>query len=396
MSLMHYLDYYKLTMGNLIFDVEPEAPVTFTLKNRGKNSLIEFFDPIELQVRLSMLAIQPFTRSDMHWMSSQTFGYNDDWVFDSKYVNYLHRDMKLPLLAVEEKDGDLSVTTTGDWSAVSLWETVVMAMVNELHYRSVAPSQRTVGHDILSEKIKILRNYPDITFADFGTRRRFSLDWHRQVVERLKYELPGQFVGTSNPGFAKDFELAPIGTYAHEMPMVYAALAEEEGKNPLIGQRRMLKDWEKMYGPNLLIALTDTFGSELFFSQFTEDQARSWAGFRHDSGDPLEFAFDVIDFYNGYGIDPRTKTVVFSDGLNLKSIIDLHEILKGKIGIQYGWGTGLTNDLGVTPNNFVMKATDAYGIGTVKLSDVEGKHTGTPEQIKKYIDLREHALTPVA
>ncbi len=157
----------------------------------------------------------------------------------------------------------------------------------------------------------------------------------------------------------------------------------------------MLQDCEDMYGPNLLIALTDTYGSDFFFQTFTEDQAQAWDGFRHDSGDPLEFAFDVIDFYNSFGIDPRTKTIVFSDGLNLNSIIGLHNILHDKIQVQFGWGTGLTNDLGVKANNFVVKATKAYNIGTVKLSDVATKHTGTPDQIKKYVDLREHALTSV-
>lgn len=395
MSLMHYLDYYKLTMGNLIYDAEPEAPVTFTLKNRGDNSLIENFDPIELQVRLAMLGVRPFTRGDLAWMSTREFA-NRDYVFDNKYIDYLWGELKLPEVEVGEKDGELTVSTTGDWPAVSLWETVIMATVNELHYRNQPSTVFTEGHNILTEKIKLLREHPEIKFADFGTRRRFSLAWHRQVIERLVTELPGQFVGTSNPGFARDFEIAPIGTYAHEMPMVYAAMAEAEGNNPLIGQRRMLQDWEDMYGPNLLIALTDTFGSGFFFNTFTEDQARKWSGFRHDSGDPLEFAFDVIDFFNSFGIDPRTKTIVFSDGLNLNSIIGLHNILHDKINVQFGWGTGLTNDLGVKPNNFVVKATKAYNVGTVKLSDVATKHTGSPEQIKKYLDLRTRALTPVS
>lgn len=394
MSLMHYLDYYKLTMGDLIHGWEPDVPVTFTLKNRGANSLVENFNPIELQVRLAMLALKPFGRGDLQWMTTQRFP-NGEYVFDPQYTNFL-KDISLPRPEIDEWDADLSVNVTGPWSTVSLWETVIMSVVNELHYRNNDPSVYTEGHARLSHKIQKLREYPEIKFADFGTRRRFSLDWHRQVVERLRLELPEQFIGTSNPGFAKDFELAPIGTYAHEMPMVYAALAEEEGKNPLLGQRQLLHDWEDRYGPNLLIALTDTFGSELFFSQFTEDQAQKWAGFRHDSGDPLEFAFDVIDFYNKYGIDPRTKTIVFSDGLNLDSIIGLYCILKDKIGVSFGWGTGLTNDLGVPANNFVVKATKAYNIGTVKLSDVESKHTGSPDQIKKYLDLRAHALTPVS
>lgn len=394
MSIMHYLDYYKLTMGNLIHRHEPDVSVTFELKNRGKNSLLDNFSPEVLSMRLGMLSSQAsFSKSDLQWMTMQTF--DQGWVFDQSYINYLHMMHILPSLEIGEKDGDLTVSTTGSWVDVSLWETVVMSVVNELHYRETSPVNYSLGHEILTRKIKALRAYPEIQFADFGTRRRHSLDWHRQVIERLRTELPEQFIGTSNPGFAKDFELAPIGTYAHEMPMVYAALAEEEGINPLIGQRRLLADWENMYGPNLLIALTDTFGSEFFFSQFTEDQAQRWAGFRHDSGDPLEFAFDVIDFYNSYGIDPKTKTVVFSDGLNLDAILGLYGILKDKIGVSFGWGTGLTNDMGLIPNNFVMKAVKAAGVGTVKLSDVEGKHTGSPAQIKKYIDLREHALTPV-
>lgn len=393
MSIMHHLDYYKLTMGNVIYQTDPGAEVTFTLKNRGDVPLVSKVDPAELRLRLGVLERNPFTTQDAQFLSSLRFP-NGEWVLNGDYLAHI-KNLTLPEVNVSTTETDLAITVTGPWEDVSLWETVIMAEVNELFYRDVSPWYKTEGHERLTHKIKTLRRNPDIRFVDFGTRRRFSLDWHRQVVERLRLEVPEQFVGTSNPGFADEFRLQPVGTYAHEMPMVWAGLSEKEGVQPLEGQKKMLEAWEEVYGPNLLIALTDTFGSEFFFQNFTEEQANTWTGFRHDSGDPFTYGYRVLKFYKDFGIDPKTKTLVFSDGLGIGRIVQLHEHFKDSINVQFGWGTSLTNDLGVAANNFVMKATKVNGIGTVKLSDVSGKHTGTPEQIQKYIELRDQALTPV-
>ena len=229
-----------------------------------------------------------------------------------------------------------------------------------------------------------MRNHPDIKFSDFGTRRRFSYDWQKHVIERVASELPDNFVGTSNIYLAHELGLRPIGTFAHELPMVYAALADKAGDNPLDGHYQVLQDWQQLYGEGLSTALTDTFTTEFFFADFTPEQMASWQALRHDSGDPMEFGDRVIDVYEQHGIDPRQKTIVFSDGLDVETIIKLADYFKDRIKVTFGWGTTLTNDLGVKANNFVMKATAVDGVPTVKLSDVEGKHTGPRDKIEEY------------
>ena len=153
----------------------------------------------------------------------------------------------------------------------------------------------------------------------------------------------------------------------------------------------MLRDWEEIYKGDLSTALTDTFTSEFFFADMSETQARSWNALRHDSGDPYDFGDRAIRFFEEHGIDPYTKTIVFSDGLDIDTIIELTDYFQGKIKLMFGWGTTLTNDLGIKANNFVMKAVEADGRGTVKLSDVEGKHTGQNEDVERYIELAEVA-----
>jgi nicotinate phosphoribosyltransferase len=234
------------------------------------------------------------------------------------------------------------------------------------------------------EKIAILKDRPDIKFSDFGTRRRFSYAWQKHVVERVATELPDNFVGTSNIYLAHELGLKPIGTFAHELPMVYAALADKNGESPLDGHNRVLQDWEQAYKGDLSTALTDTFTTDFFFADFTPEQADQWKSLRHDSGDPIEFGTRVIEFYDNLGIDPQNKTVVFSDGLDIDTIVELADYFKGRINVMFGWGTTLTNDLGVKANNFVMKAVRADGMPTVKLSDAEGKHTGPADKIELY------------
>jgi nicotinate phosphoribosyltransferase len=236
----------------------------------------------------------------------------------------------------------------------------------------------------LSEKIAILQQNPNIKFADFGTRRHFSLRWQKYVLERLIKECPENIVGTSNVALARSLDIRPIGTFAHETLMVYAGLADERGEDIRASHNKFLYDWFDFYGEDLSIALTDTFGSEFFLADFTPEQARKWRGMRHDSGDPYKFGEDVIKFYENLDIDPTVKTIVFSDGLDIDTIVELHKHFEGRVRLLFGWGTTLTNDLGLPALNIVMKATKVNGIETVKLSDNTGKHTGSEEQIRRY------------
>jgi nicotinate phosphoribosyltransferase len=393
-NLSRDLDYYKLTMGNVIFEKHPDAEVTFTLKNRAhEQPLSEYVSPEALQARLDQIREQGFTAEEIAYYAGLT-AQDGNARFSPEYLDHL-AGMELPPVAIAlDETGDLAIDSTGKWTDVTFWETVVMSETNELYYKNLMESHGLLLDDLYEEgdyrldaKIEKLREYPGIKFADFGTRRRFSADWHEHVVDRLARELPDQFVGTSNPWFAYKYDLKPIGTFAHEMPMVYAGIADANGRNPLDGHAEMLRDWEEVYDGDLSIALTDTFGSEFFFNDFNATQARQWNGLRHDSGDPIEFGEQAITFYEQHGIDPITKTIVFSDGLDVDTIVELYRHFEGHVNILFGWGTSLMNDLGLPANNMVMKATKVNDTATVKLSDNEGKHTGPQDKIDEYKDL---------
>jgi nicotinate phosphoribosyltransferase len=383
------LDYYKATMGQLEFSKHPDAEVTFTLKNRSKEKLSTHVTPEELRTRLE-LRQNGWQPDEIAYLASLQ---NQDGTaqFSEEYLNFLLDNSLPPIDIGYDDEGDIAVTTTGPWPLVTFWETVVMSELNEFYFANKVAGDGLSLEDIyregdrrLIEKIELLKERPDIKFSDFGTRRRFSYDWHKHVIRRLATELPDNFLGTSNIYLAHTLGLPPIGTFAHELPMVYAALADEAGENPLDGHNRVFQDWHELYRGDLSTALTDTFTSEFFFADFTPEQAESWKALRHDSGDPTQFGEKVIDFFESLGIDPMTKTIVFSDGLDIKTIIQLADYFKDRINVVFGWGTTLTNDLGVRPNNIVMKAERVNDISTVKLADDAGKHTGTPEKIDYY------------
>ncbi len=395
------LDYYKATMGQLEFQQYPDAEVTFGLKNRSDSLLSEYVSPEALQQRLDQLQ-NGWQPEELAYLASLQ---NQDGTaqFSEDYLDFLANNPLPPTSVTLDERGDLAVTTTGKWPLVTFWETVVMSELNELYFKNKLKEEGSSlaglyqeGDRRLDEKIALLKSRPDIKFSDFGTRRRFSYEWQRHVIERIAQELPENFLGTSNIYLAHELNLKPIGTFAHELPMVYAALADQHGENPLDGHNRVLQDWQTLYKGDLSTALTDTFTSDFFFVDFTQEQAENWQALRHDSGDPIEFGEKVIDFYIGHGIDPHQKTIVFSDGLDLDTIVRLADTFKNRINVMFGWGTTLTNDLGVKANNFVMKAVQANNTSTVKLSDAEGKHTGSPDKIELYKEKVAEALALAA
>ena len=393
------LDFYKLTMGQLALAQHPDTDVTFTLKNRSESRLNQYVDPESLQARLDEIRDQGFANEEIEYYRSLQ-ATDGTPRFGNEYLDYL-ADINLPEVAIttNETTGDFDIQTNGPWPAVSLWETVVMSELNQLYFEGKIKAEGLSleaiydeGDRRLTDKIEKLKERPDIKFSDFGTRRRFGNDWHNYVVGRLAAELPDNFVGTSNPWLAHAHDLTPIGTYAHEMPMVYAALQDKRTGDPMAGHSKMMRDWEQQYRGDLSIALTDTFTTEFFFEDFGEHGAKTWSGLRHDSGDPYEFGERAIAFYEQHGVDPIDKTLVFSDGLDIDTIISLTDYFENRVKLMFGWGTTLTNDLGLKANNFVMKATEADGVSTVKLSDVQGKHTGPDEQVARYVREKDARL----
>lgn len=385
------LDYYKFTMSQLAYEKERDAEVTFTFKNRGEQRIMDHVSIEGLQARFDHIQQTGFQEEELEHLAEQ-YNSEGERVFSDEYLDYLRNGVFSDVtVRYDEETDDLAIEATGDFPLVTFWETIVMSEVNEAYFEGYVLDNGLDLQEIydegsrrLSQKIEILQENPDIKFADFGTRRHFSLRWQRYVLQRLKTECPDNLLGTSNVALANTLDLKAIGTFAHEMPMVYAGLADSRDEDIRASHNTFLQDWEALYGEDLTTALTDTFGSNFFFEDFTKAQAETWKSLRHDSGDPIDFAERAIAFYEQHGIDPLTKTIVFSDGLDIQTIVLLHNHFKGRINVIFGWGTTLTNDLGIKPLNIVMKATKVNGTETVKLSDDEGKHTGPKEKVMEY------------
>lgn len=391
------VDYYKPTMSQLAYEQEPDVEVTFTFHNRGTDRLLDYVNPAALQRRFHELQVRGWSRQELNYLRTLRTS-EGHAVFTDAYLAYLqvHTLPDIKVLHAKNSD-DLGFETTGPWALATFWETIVMSEVSEAYFEGYLQARGIdpfvvydEGDRRLSEKIAVLQAHPDIKFADFGTRRRFSLRWQKHVMERLLAECPGNIIGTSNVALAENLGMKPIGTFAHELPMVYAGLADARQENVRVSHGRLLEDWFARYGADYSIALTDTFGTDFFFSDFTPKQSAAWRGVRHDSGNPFAFGERLISFYVANGIDPTAKTVVFSDGLDIDSIVALQQHFSGRINTLYGWGTTLTNDLGIQPLNIVMKAThvrvteDCQEADTVKLSDIPGKHTGPADLVRAY------------
>jgi nicotinate phosphoribosyltransferase len=267
----------------------------------------------------------------------------------------------------------------------------IMKCLNDINYNdSIAKLMR---------KLELIRQHPGIKFIEFGTRRRHSFKWQQDVIQVCMMMAHNNLIGTSNYWIAKQFGLNPIGTQAHEWFQVRSALDQKiYFGNHLDSfsisslpcrdtQIKSINAWLDYYGKPLSIILTDTFGTKSFIKDFTLKLAYNCLGTRQDSGDPVKFANTMIDRYNNMGIDPKDKTIVFSDGLTVDKIISLYKEFGDKINVVFGWGTDLTNSVGIKPLSIVIKATRANGIETCKLSDNLNKAIGSPETIRKYIQV---------
>ena len=391
------LDFYKFTMGQMVFLKYRDVPVVYSLVNRTREvRLAEFIDASQLRDELDHVRSLRLNNSELHYLrGTNEYG---ERMFRESYLEFL-RGLELPPYQLEEVDGSFRLQFAGTWSTAIYWETVALSIVNELYNRSLMKPLSSFERDLvfargkmrLAEKIRVLRGRPEISFIDFGTRRRFSREWQHYVDRTLAEELPAQFLGTSSTESALLHGLVPMGTSAHELTMVMSGIMHDSDDLIRESHNRVLQDWWDLYGWGLSVAVTDTYGSEFFFRDMEEDQARAWKGLRHDSGDPFEFGEKAIRFYEGHGIDPRDKLLIFSDGLELPIILALSRRFHGRIKLSYGWGTNLTNDLGFEPISIVVKAVEANGHRTVKLSDNLAKATGSREDIERFKRIFGHS-----
>lgn len=383
-------DFYKFTMGQIVFDKYSSVPVTYSFKNRTANIfLARHIKEARFRDELDHVRGLRFTRQDCAYL--RTIALSGKPLFNERYLDFL-RGLQLPAYEVKVTHDNFEITVKGNWAEAIYWETFILSIVNELYYRSLmeheditSDSAWAEGLRRLERKIALVKAQPQIVFSDFGTRRRFSLAWHNAIMGKLSADVPpSQFIGTSNVYFARKYSLAPIGTMAHEMFMVVSGIMHDTEETIYASHNKVLQDWWDYYGFDLSVALTDTFGSDFFFRDLSPEQARNLKGLRHDSGDPIAFGEKAIQFYESHGIDPLEKLIVFSDGLDIEGICRLTEHFSGRIKITFGWGTNLTNDLGLGALSLVVKVVDSCGHGTVKLSDNLAKAIGKPEDIERF------------
>jgi nicotinate phosphoribosyltransferase len=389
-------DFYKLLMCQSIFRNKPDTNVVFSLINRSsKIRLAELIDEGELREQLDHVRSLSLSRGESTWLRGNTF-YGKRQMFRSDFMEWFE-GMRLPAYHLEKRDGQFELTFEGRWPEVMLWEIPALAVIMELRSRAVLNDMGKFELQVLYaramtrlwEKIERLRKIDGLKIADFGTRRRHGFLWQDWCVQAMQEGLGPKFIGTSNCRVAMRRDIEAIGTNAHELPMVYSALADSDDELRQ-APYQVLADWQEEHDGNLRIILPDTYGTEGFLKN-APDWLAGWTGIRIDSGDPAAGAETAIRWWQDRGEDPRDKLVIFSDGLDVDSIEALHARFKGRVKVSFGWGTMLTNDFrglvdgdALAPFSLVCKALSADGRPTVKLSDNPVKAMGPVDVIERY------------
>ncbi|SDX86643.1 nicotinate phosphoribosyltransferase [Citreimonas salinaria] len=389
-------DFYKLLMCQSVFRNRPDTHVTFSLINRSDNvPLARLIDEGELREQLDHIRSLSLTRGESTWLRGNTF-YGKRQMFRPDFMGWFE-GLRLPPYHLERVGDQYELTFEGAWPEVMLWEIPALAVLMELRGRAVLNRMGRFELQVLYaramtklwEKVERLRTESGIRIADFGTRRRHSFLWQDWCVQAMLEGLGSSFVGTSNCLIAKNRDLEAIGTNAHELPMVYAALAQDDAELAR-APYDVLADWQDEHSGNLRIILPDTYGTEGFLAR-APDWLAGWTGIRIDSGDPVAGAETAIRWWQERGEDPKTKLVIFSDGLDEDRILQLYRQFAGRVRVSFGWGTLLTNDFRglvdgdrLAPFSLVCKAIAADGRPTVKLSDNPNKAMGPVDEIARY------------
>jgi len=389
-------DFYKLLMCQSVFRNKPETQVTFSLINRSTHiPLADLIDEGELREQLDHIRSLSLTRGESTYLRGNTF-YGKRQMFRPDFMEWFE-NLRLPPYHLERVGDQYELTFEGTWPEVMLWEIPALAVLMELRGRAVLNTMGRFELQVLYaraltklwEKVEALRDIPDLRLADFGTRRRHSYLWQDRCVQAMIEGLGEKFVGTSNVRIAMQRDIEAIGTNAHELPMVYAALANTDA-DLAQAPYQVLADWHEEHDGNLRIILPDTYGTPGFLKN-APDWLAGWTGIRIDSGDPAIGAENAINWWKSRGEDPTEKLVIFSDGLDVAKIAELQTQFRGRVRVSFGWGTLLTNDFrGLTPGDalapfsLVCKAVSANGNPTVKLSDNPNKAMGPAAEIARY------------
>jgi nicotinate phosphoribosyltransferase len=389
-------DFYKLLMMQMVFKRHRDVRVEFSLINRATDvPLARLIDEGDLRAQLDHIRTLRLRRGESTWLRGNTF-YGKRQMFSPDFMAWFE-EFRMPDYHLERKGDQYELTFEGSWPEVMMWEIPALAVLMELRSRAVLKGMGKFELQVLYaraqtrlwEKIQRLKGLAGLRISDFGTRRRHSFLWQDWSVQAMIEGLGDKFLGSSNCLIAMKRDIEAIGTNAHELPMVYAALAEDD-ETLRLAPYHVLENWHADYDGNLRIILPDTYGTRGFLAHAPE-WLSGWTGIRIDSGVPEDGAETAIAWWKSRGQDPREKLVIFSDGLDVEKIEDLHARFHGRVQARYGWGTLLTNDFrGLAPNDalapfsLVCKAAAANGRPTVKLSDNPAKAMGPADQIERY------------
>lgn len=370
-------DFYKFTMQHCVVKLFPKARARYKFINRGQHAFPPGFDKV-LREAVNAMEHLSLTKEEKGYLAV-TCPY-----LDPTYLDFLQGYRYNPdEVHISQHGEDLEVVVDGYWYRAILWEVPLMSLICELYYEQTG-QQRLPDEEVIRITREKIENYKKlhITIAEFGTRRRHSLAVHKLVVQTLRKYGKGAFIGTSNVHLAMRNGVKPVGTHAHEWFMFHAAKYGFKMAN-MMG----LEQWVQVYRGDLGIALSDTYTTDVFFEQFDKKFAKLFDGVRHDSGDPLLFADKTIAHYISKNVDPLSKTIIFSDGLDYEKVAAIADYCRGRIGMSFGIGTNFTNDVGLKALNIVIKMYEAHPedaprwAPVVKLSDVNGKYTGDEQTI---------------
>ncbi|ABM39015.1 nicotinate phosphoribosyltransferase [Polaromonas naphthalenivorans] len=364
-------DLYKFTMWQTMLHRHPQtqAEYSFVCRNQPGYPLAELLP--EVNEQLDHLCSLRFEPEELRYLRGLRF-------IKSDFADFLRIfQFQREFISARADGQSLVIQATGPQVHVMAFEIFVLSIVNELYFRRFdQPAALAQGRQRLRDKIALLRDFGTepalrhpFEFFDFGVRRRFSRDWQTEVVRTLQRELPDYFKGTSNVLLAKTLDLVPIGTMAHEYLQTYQAL----GMTLRDFQRAALEDWVQEYRGDLGVALTDVVGMDAFLADFDLYFAKLFDGLRHDSGDPFVWGEKALAHYARLRVDAHNKRLVFSDGLDVHAALGLYRAFANRTQTGFGIGTNLSNDMGLTPLNIVMKLTGCNGRPVAKLSDSPGK-----------------------
>ncbi|MDR2871754.1 MAG: nicotinate phosphoribosyltransferase [Xanthomonadaceae bacterium] len=362
-------DLYKFTMMQAVLHQHPAAQVEYRFKCRTPDvDLARHLDQISAEI--DHLCGLHFDERELEYLRSLRF-IKPDFV---DFLGLFHLDRKyITLRPSADAPGEIELSIQGPWLHTILFEVPLLAIISEVWFRNTSRGpDHEEGRRRLTAKIALLKDsegYADCGIADYGTRRRYSRAWHAEVLSILSDTLGAQFVGTSNVMFARDLRLTPLGTMAHEWMQAFQAL----GPRLRDSQAVALETWAREYRGDLGIALSDVVGLDAFLRDYDLYFCKLFDGMRHDSGDPFEWGERVIAHLRAHRVDPRNKTLVFSDALDFDKVMKLYSHFRGRCRVSFGIGTNLTNDLGPPALQIVLKMVRCNGQPVAKLSDSPGK-----------------------